>query len=198
MSDQVKTFVFASDAESWSFTTGGKSTGAFTSGDGNPSGSLETDSIGRNNTDSSTWTWTGTFEDLGVPSGATINGYSASSFDHKCSVANILNSAQFGDIGNTKSLEINDGTARDLIGIQTFSGITSWANKSNAPAITGLSLASTTSITLTLHTTIDVGNNAAAQCTILADNISLTINYTDSGGFVPAFAKNNNSLIGGI
>lgn len=168
----TKTFTFATTSDGWTFTSGGNATGTFTSGDGNPAGSLLVSNLGRNKVDvNGYWSWTGTFEDLGVPSGDTVTGYSAASFDHKCSVWNVVDSASIGP------LDINDGTARTLVTAQSFTGTTAWATKSNSPAITGLSLASTTSVTIYIYDNLDNGNNVAAQVDVGADNISITIEH---------------------
>ncbi|MBF0255553.1 MAG: hypothetical protein HQL47_03650, partial [Gammaproteobacteria bacterium] len=190
MANVVKTFAFATTSDGWSFTSGGNATGSFTSGDGNPAGSLLVSNAGRNKTDTNGyWSITTTFEALGVPAGNTVTGYSAAAFDHRCSVFNVVTSASLGPFN------INDGTARTLVTAQSFTGTTAWATKSASPAITGLSLPSTTSVTLYLYDNLTNGNNASAQSTVGADNISLTIeyeapvsNYTYSGSGTATFS----------
>ena len=171
MANVVKTFAFATTADG--FTHSGSATAAFTSGDGNPAGSLRMGVTGRNTAGSGTWTWTGTFEDLGVPAGTTVTGYSAASFDHRCSVWNVG-----GSPNQVGAWSINDGTARTLVtATANYTGTTSWANRSASPGVTGLSLPSNTSVSLTLGYSIKDGNNASAAVTVGADNLSLTVEY---------------------
>ena len=79
MATLVKTYNFTSSGEGWSFTSGGKSTGLWSSTGGNTAGCWDIHSIGRNNTDVSYIELSTTWESLGIPSGAIINSINSSS-----------------------------------------------------------------------------------------------------------------------
>jgi len=68
----IKTFSFATTAESFVATAGASSTLSYDSATGDPAGALKARILGRNKADTDYWEWTGTWEDLGVPTGATV------------------------------------------------------------------------------------------------------------------------------
>ena len=193
MAQELKVFSFATTAEGWAFTTVDNATGLYVGGSGNPAGSLQIDNLGRNKVDqTSYWEWTGTFEDLGVPSGATISGYSSSALDHSCTVFNVVDALTSG------AFTINDGVLRTLVVGAPLAATTTFATANQVGTVAGLSLASTTAIVLRMMSDSDVGNDAAAETTILLDNITIGIDYTAGvGSFQPAWAENINELIGG-
>ena len=174
MAQELKVFPFATTAEGWVFTSLDSATGIYSSGDA----ALEIDNAGRNAKDvTSYWEWSGTFEDLGVPSGSTITGYSSSALDYKCTVFNTVTTLTSGPY------TINDGTLRTLVaGASITATDTVFTTASQGAAVTGLSLASTTSVTLRVACDSDCGNNASAQSTILLDDITVGIDYTGGAG----------------
>ena len=192
MAQELKVFSFATTAESWAFTSLDSGTGVYSSGDA----ALEIDNAGRNANDvTSYWEWSGTFEDLGVPTSSTINGYSSSALDYKCTVFTVVDALTSGPY------TINDGTLRTLVaGASITATDTVFTTASQGSAVTGLSLASATSITLRVTCDSDCGNNASAQSTILLDDITIGIDYTAGGGFSPswALASKRSGLIGAI
>ena len=193
MAQELKVFSFATTAESWAFTTIDNATGLYVGGSGNPAGSLQIDNLGRNKLDqTSYWEWTGTFEDLGVPTGSTISGYSSSALDHSCTVFNVVAALTSG------AFTISDGVLRTLVVGSPLTATTAFATASQAGSVSGLSLASTTPIVLRIMSDSDLSNNATAESTILLDNITVGIDYTPGGSaFQPAWAENINELIGG-
>ena len=173
MASLTKTFSFASNAEGWTHS-GSASAAAYLGTDGNPSGCLYAEVTGRNTSGSGSWSWTGTFEDMGIASGSTITGYSAASFDHKCAVWVV------GGSPNDLSLTINDGTARTLVSAVSFTGATSWANASASPSVSGLSLASNTSVTLSVPYNLDNNNDKSAEVELRVDTVSITVEYNEA------------------
>jgi hypothetical protein len=172
MANFAKTFVFATTSEGWSYTVGADETGTYLSGSGNPAGSLEIDLLGKRNVGTGYWEWTGTFEDLGVPADATITGYSSSALDYSAVVALGIDSFSSGPY------TVNDGTLRTLVAAQTITGTTSFATLNQSGTITGLSLASTTSIALRITADMDTGNANDANLNLLLDNVKITVDYT--------------------
>jgi len=173
----AKEFTFAADAESWAFTVLDSASGSYVSGDGNPSGSIDIDNRGRNANDTTGyWEWTGTFEDLGVPVGATVNGYSSGTLDWKCSYFMQVDALTSGPF------TINDGTLRTIVAGASITGTGSFTAANQSGTVTGLSLASTTSVVLRITCDSDCGNNASAGTTVLFDNVTIGIDYTAGAG----------------
>ena len=193
MAQELKVFSFAITTEGWAFTTIANATGLYVGGSGNPAGSLQIGNLGRNKIDqSSYWEWTGTFEDLGVPSGSTISGYSSSALYHSCTVFNVV------DVLTSGAFTINDGVLRTLVAGSSLSATTTFATATQAGSVAGLSLPSTTPITLRIMSDSVLANNAAAETTVLLDNVTIGVDYTAvAGGFKPAWATNVSKLIGG-
>jgi hypothetical protein len=68
----VKTFTFASSAESWTANGATHATMAWDSVTGNPAGSLVTSRSSNNAAETTYWEWQGTWEDLGVSPGTPV------------------------------------------------------------------------------------------------------------------------------
>ena len=159
------------------FTSGGKTTGVWSSTLGNTGGCWKFDSVGRNNSDLSYIELQTTWEDLGVPSGATINQIITSSIDWRCDVANVSDSYTIG------ALEILDNTLisqATLFSGQSGSGVTSYASKTGTSnvAIPSAIQASSTTIYLRFNTSLVNGNDKNAETDLLIDNLSFTIDYS--------------------
>ena len=164
----TKTWSFAASAESWTFTSGGKATGAY---DGTEQ-ALDMNSLGRNNSDVSYWTWTGTWEDMGVTAGNTVYAVTAN-FDWKCYAANVSDGYTHGpfQIYTSDGITLIDGGSGT-----TGSGTTgSYATQQTALTISSTYEASSTTVQLRLSITLDNGNNASAETGLYYDNIELLI-----------------------
>ena len=73
MATVTKTFSFTSNAESWQNTGGNADTTlAWSSTGGNTGGCISSRILGRNKTADPIWFYSGTWESMGVPSGATV------------------------------------------------------------------------------------------------------------------------------
>ena len=182
MPELTKTWTFDANADGWTVVTT-NATGAYVASGGVTTGYLNVNLLGRNKTDDGHWFITTTFEALGVPAGATITGYGLCSYYGRCLFYNVVAYAHHGDLANTEgALFVNDGTARILIPSQpSYTSTTAWAQTSNNPNITGLSLPSTTSIEIHANHDMDLGNNAQARATIGWDDISITLIYEEAG-----------------
>jgi len=175
----TKTFSFTTTAEGFIGTSGGKSVLSYDSGTGNPAGSLKTDSAGRNNSDISDWTWSGTWEDLGVPTGATVTQVRINSGYTKVTAWNVVNSVTIGAYKLRDSLDADQATlwsGRSPTGIDAdWVPISQQADQTVPPAIQ----ASNSSVKLYLERTIDLGNDAATQATLYEDELSFVITYSN-------------------
>lgn len=179
MATTVKTFQFTSNAEGFTFTSdSGKSTGAWvSSGGNNDAGCIEVSTDGRNSTDTAHWDGTFTFEDLGVPSGATVTGITSASMYTQCIVFNVVDSAAIGPatltdgstpvtLASSRTITATDGSYVQQTGVDN----------------TSLNWASTQSVTITLASTMDLANDAAAEVHFYMDDLSFTITYTEGSG----------------
>ena len=168
------TFAFLTTVESFTANPGSTDTTMqWQTADGNPSGCLETVTSTRKQDDDNTWTRSLTWEAMGVPSGSTITGVTSASMDWRCSAVNVPNThshdgATLVDGATTITL------SNAAIPISTTSA---WAAATGTDS-TGLSLASSYSVDITILNHILTGNNAAASTTIRQDQLAFTITYT--------------------
>ena len=187
----TKTFSFTVDQENFVGTSGGKSVLTYDSGIGNPSGSLKTTSIGRNNTDISNWTWTGTWEELGAPSGSTITDMRIESGYTYVTVWNVANSVTIGPYKIKDSLDIDQATLWNGRTVTTGTD-GNWVSipQQTDQAIPSAIQASNSTIKLYLERLIDLGNDKTAEATIYEDELSFIITYDlavsppDATGFI--------------
>lgn len=174
----TKTFSFAVNQENFIGTSGGKSVLTYDSAIGNPSGSLKTTSLGRNNFDISNWTWTGTWEDLGTPAGSTITDMRIESGYTYIPIWNVADSVTIGPYKIKNSLDIDQAT------LWNGRTVTTGADGDWVPvpqqtdqAIPSAIQASNSTIKLYLERSIDLGNDKTAEATIYEDELSFVIIY---------------------
>ena len=160
-----KQFTFTLDAESFSPTVeDGSATLDWYSGDGNPSGSLRSRIVGRNKTSNNYWEWSGTWEDLGITSGDTIDQVRLAGHDSKVHIWDTADQVTIGPI------EIRDSAGTTVIA-------TLWSGRTNTTGIEGSwsdpgaqtyqsigssYQASNTSIRIRLNDYLDNGNSGSA------------------------------------
>ena len=186
----TKTFSFTIDQENFTGTSGGKSVLTYDSVIGNPLGSLKTTSLGRNNSDISNWTWTGTWEDLGAPVGSTITDMRIESGYTYVSTWNVADSVAIGPYKIKDSLDIDQATLWSGRTVSTGAdGDWILIPQQADQAIPSAIQASNSAIKLYLERFIDLGNNNAAEATIYEDELSFIITYDmavsppDAAGF---------------
>ncbi len=182
------TFNFASSSEGFTATTGGQSTASFDSGNGNPAGSIYTQITGRRRTNSNYWEWTGTFEDLGVPSSSIITAIQLTGAYNRCTVYST------GQQSTAGPYELRDSTGATVLATlwagRDFSAVDpSWVFVSGSNQILS-DIPSNTTIKIRLNNTLRTGNSNSARVTLYDDQISLTITYQS--------AANNYVTIGTI
>lgn len=180
MSTVTKTFAFLSNAESFSPTGGVNSTLIWSSSVGNPAGSLESSVSGRNKTDADYWEWTGTWEQLGVPVGATVTSVRLTSASNRLSTQTHPSTTTIGPY------DLRDSSGVTVIG-------TLWAGRSattqeaawttvgaQSPIDTTAYQASNTTIKIRLADTVASGNNNSANTKAHDDQVSIEMTYTDA------------------
>ena len=175
-----KNFLFSGSQESFVFTLGGKSTGNYDPNVyyGGTAGSIYVDSTGRNNTDTSNWTWSGTWEDLGIPQDSVVTGIGVSGGYTYTYNWNTVTSLTIGPIKLQNSSSVDQATLWS--GRSPGSADGDWqsiGSQSNQSVPSGLQ-ASTSSIKIYMQTYINLGNNASARATINFDQLTFTITYT--------------------
>jgi len=175
---------YTANGGSWAWNAGGGAllsaiigTGDDSGNDSNAgNGNLQAQRDGRNRTDGTPyWEWSGTWEDLGVPSGSTVTAVNLD-YDWKCSVYSTGASSTYGPA------ELRDSGGSLLATISTsgsFTSTTSWATKAGTNQ-TGLSQASNTSIKLRIGAKPCTGNSINGQVILLFDWVTVTITYSAS------------------
>jgi len=178
-----KIFPFLTTVEGFTAVEGGSALLTYDSGVGNPSGSLKSRVSGRNKAGTSYWEWTGTWEDLGIPSGDTITQIRINDADNRCTEWNVVDACDIGpyaiydSIGDTLIATLWSG--RSPTGVEG-----SWTSIGNQGYQTiGASYeASNTTIRIRLYSTLDLGNNASAALSTYDDTLSLDIDYDAAAG----------------
>lgn len=188
MATFTKQFSFNVDAESW-VATGGGATGIFqnrlaTAGAESPndpnagSGGIRTNRSGKSLSDGTPyWEWSGTWEALGVPTGATITAVNLD-YDWTCNVYTT------GAASTTGPAELRDssGTLRGTFSTSLgYSSTTAYATRTGT-AVTGLTDASTTSIKLRIGGKPNTGSSSSALVEMVQDWVVVTVTYTPAAG----------------
>ncbi len=172
----TKTWTFASGAETFVSSTGAQSTAAWDGTTGNPAGALYTRINGRNVSNANYWEWTGTFENMGVPAGATVTGIQLVGGYTRCTVYNR------GAPSTAGPWELRDNTGATVLatlyGGRTFTGTDpSWVAASGTLQPLS-SLPSATSVLLRLNNTLSTSFSRRAEVRLYDDQVSVRITYT--------------------
>lgn len=181
MATLTKTFTFGSDAEGWAVSGGtADTTLGFSASGGNTGGCLSSRISGRNKSADPHWYYAGTWESMGVPSGAIVTAIRLIGFDWRCSEWNVgatttqvRLSYLYDSLGTTMVNQLSTNQP-------TVSGTTAYA------AITGTEQAvpeayqpSSTSVQLRWDIFLRTANNTSAAVTLLMDNFSVEITYSN-------------------
>jgi RHS repeat-associated protein len=169
---------FASNAENWTSTAGTSSTLSWIAGDGSPSGgSLEAKIAGKNKSATNVWSLQRTWEQLGVPAGATVTGVRLASIRQRTSDWSTPGAT------NTWNVELHNSsgaTQATLLPTQTETGAeASWsADLSGTTQTVPTTLqASGSTVRLAISAAMATGNNNAAQVGFRWDHVALAITY---------------------
>jgi UDP-N-acetylglucosamine enolpyruvyl transferase len=142
-------------------------------------GTLESTVDGRRKKDENSWSLSTTWEALGVPAGTTVKGVKASSLDYQITAVNVfdqgwsgwsstvLPAATLADGGTTIELAALSGASTGATGVLSTSGTD----------VSGLSLPSSNSITITIRCELHNANNANASGTMQQDALAFTVTY---------------------
>lgn len=181
MATLTKQFSFNTDNEGWTATSSNltlvRSTDEDSTNDTNSgNGVLQSTESGRRASGTGYWSWTGTFEDLGVPSGAVVTGINVH-YDYRCSTYTVGAASYSGLMGRYSS----GALAKTYSTTRSFSSTTSWAQVSGTEE-TGLGFTSNQSTEFRLNMALNTGNNGSATVVLRQDWIQIIVTYTP---FVP-------------
>lgn len=180
MATVTKTFTFLADAEGYVATAATGVTLAYNSTVGNPAGSLSASTANKNVVAApSYWEWSGTWESLGVPVGATVTAARLTSASTICAARSAhATTTDFGPY------ELRDSAAA-LIGTlwagRTATGAeTAWVVTPAQALVTVPNHASSTSVRIRLADTIATGGGGGAPDVRLHDDeVSIEVTYSD-------------------
>lgn len=182
MATLTRTFTFATNAEGFTANPAAPSgtSHTYSSSVGNPAGSLQTRTTGRNRSRTmSWWDWTGTWQQLGVPAGSTVTAIQLTGAQTRCSEYNVGAASIIGPY------ELRDGGGGTLLGTlwggrTVTSATTAWTATTAQAAVSvpaGYQDASST-IRIRLADQQATANNNSAAVTSHDDQVSLLITYT--------------------
>lgn len=165
---------FASDAQGFTANPAASASLSWSTGD---SGSLQSSVTGKNHSSqASSWTLTTTWQGLGVPAGATITGVTAASMQSQCTAFTTGGSSH-----TSGAVTLVDGATTITLSAQrSFTTTDASPVTTNGVDATGLALAASDSITLTIPNVLSTGNSASAAMTLLQDELAFTITYSSS------------------
>lgn len=147
--------------------------------DGNPVNSVHSRCVGRNDTPTTTWKKTLTWEDMGVTPGNIATAVDCA-LDHSIITRSHTSTPARGLCQLFNSGDTAACAASDLEPLEQYSsgtGGTAWAtqNTTGAVAVNAGCQASTTSVTVKFAIRPNTGNNASATTQVNVDNLVLTI-----------------------
>jgi hypothetical protein len=173
----TKAFAFASNAEGFSANYPAAFTLSYDGATGIPVGALKSRITGtKNASGTSYWEWSGTWEQLGVPAGATVTACRLHSASSRCT-----------EYSNGRSCTSGPYTLHD--GSGTLLG-TLWAGRSvtavesswtsiGQQADCGLSVASNAVVKIRLQSTLGIGASTAYAVSVYDDQVVLVITYSN-------------------
>jgi hypothetical protein len=178
-----KTWSFDTTAEGFAATVESASTAAYASGVGNPAGALSTEMSARNRTNDNYWEWTGTFEDMGVPAGATVSGIQLTGGFTRCT--DFVN----GDTSTAGPWELRDAVGTVVLATlytgRTFAAVDgAWVSATGADQ-TLADLASNTTVRLRLNNQLSTINDATTLVRLYDDQVTVQITYTATANTPP-------------
>ena len=174
----TRTFTFAATAEGFAPNPAAPAgtTHSYSGTVGNPAGSLQTRTSGRNRArTASWWEWAGTWQDLGVPAGATVSSVRLTGAQTRCTEYNVGASSVIGPY------ELRDA-ADTLLGTlwpgRTVSGTDgAWTATPAQPAVALPSQPSSAGIRIRLVDQQGTGNNTSAAVTSHDDQVTVEVTY---------------------
>lgn len=186
MATVTKTFAFATTAEGFVATPGTSVTLSYDGATGNPAGALKSTLATKSRTGASYWEWSGTWEALGVPTGAIVTAVALGGASVRCTQFTSATSAKNGPY------ELRD-SAGTLLGT-LWAGRTATAVDAAWVAVAAqASLAvpaaqrpSNTTVRIRLNSTLVTPNTTGATVTTYDDQVALTFTYTPTANLTVA------------
>lgn len=174
-----KAFPFTTDLEGFVPTGGNADTTLdWSSVGGNPGGCASSRIFGRNKSADPTWDWDGTWEDLGVPAGATVT-HAQIWCDWRCSewnVGNTLTEFLYAAISDAAASVISQANGSAVSGTTAYETIAG-----SQGAVAAGNGDSTDAVNIGVDLYLRNGNNASAAVTLLFDNVVVEVTYTQGG-----------------
>ena len=186
MATVSKLFAFLNDSESYIGYPDTDMVLSYDGAIGNPAGSLKARISGRNKNGQAYWEWSGTWENLGVPSGATVtavrlNGCSTRCTEYSTGANSSVGPYDIWDSAGT-TLIATIWSGRSVTGTEG-----SWDNTGaqSDQTVSSTYEASNTSIKIRLHDDLRTANDANAAVTTHDDQVELVITYTEPSYNIP-------------
>jgi hypothetical protein len=176
----TKLFAFAASAEGFVATQGANSTLTWDSTTGNPAGALKARITGRSKSNANWWAYTGTWESLGVPVGATVTAIRVSAAYTRCTEYTTGASSTIGPYelrDNGGVLQATLWTGRTVTAVDA-----AWVAvpaQTDQAVPSGLQ-ASGSTVQIRLADTLATGASSSAAVSSYDDQVSLVITYTAS------------------
>ena len=161
MATVQKTWPWATTVEGWS-AVGDTATREYDGSYGNPAGSLKERLTGRNKTDAGGWRWTGTWEDLGVPTGSTVTNVRVESCDYRCTEYSTVDSATDLIIKLQNSSYVDQATLYSGVSITATHGSWQSLGQQSDQSVPSAIQPSNSSIAIYTGVDLDLGNDGGA------------------------------------
>ena len=169
-------FPFTSDSQLFAANPGTGVNSVWQGSGGNPSGCLSSSLSNLLTTSTSTWTRTLTYEDMGVPAGATVTSISGGTLDSKCTAYFLPGLGQ----NSSGSATLVDGATNvTLSAVRNFSAVDSSYVTTSGTGVFGLYKNSSNSVTLTISNTLSTLLLILSNVTLLQDNLNFILSYVE-------------------
>lgn len=189
MATATASWTYNTSTQSWVFTGGSGSSGAFQATDGSPaSGCLQATASGKNRTTANYWeltdTWVNLFGLLPTDTVTAVGGGVADGYVWKCS--NYTTGAAGCNSGPFELRTSGSVLTGTFSVAQAFSGTTAWSSNVAAASVSGLSELASTTRKFRLRDQLNTGNSGSATVVLRQDTVVLTVTYTSAPAYVPA------------
>jgi hypothetical protein len=174
-SSATTSFAFASNASGWvGAPTSGSWVASWDGATGNPAGALKSTVSGSGKTGTAiTWTWSGSWTSLGVPSGATVLSVTLTGLDTKVTAYTGGTNSSFG----TLQLQNGSGASQGTL----------WAGRSFS-AVDSSWVAAGSQAGVSVPSAISDAASAGEVVTTYLDNIAIRVDYSTATGWSPVEA----------
>jgi len=193
----TKNFTFLSDTQDFV----GNSTNTVlvhSTSTGNPVGSLSSSLSGNFKVETSDWTWSGTWEDLGVPTGSTVTHIRLDSGYTQVTKYSRVDSVSIGPY----KLQSSDGNDQATLwaGRNPTAVDSSWQaiNQQSDQSVPSALQNSASSIKLYLERFIDLANGSGTGATFYEDELNFVVTYTPAAAVSISLDTNGSVSFGAV